>query len=102
MGFVSAAIAFALKDPIANVAGWMFISTRSPFKIGDRIELGTNAGDVIDINVFNFSIMEMGNWVDADDMTGRIIHIPNARVFTEALAIMEKDFILYGMKFLYL
>ena len=59
LGFVSAAIAFALKDPIANVAGWMFISTRSPFKIGDRIELGTNAGDVIDINVFNFSIMEM-------------------------------------------
>ena len=92
MGFVSAAIAFALKDPIANVAGWMFISTRSPFKIGDRIELGTNAGDVIDINVFNFSIMEMGNWVDADDMTGRIIHIPNARVFTESLANYGKGF----------
>tara|TARA_Y100000768_G_scaffold341241_1_gene285600 strand:+ start:1638 stop:2531 length:894 start_codon:yes stop_codon:yes gene_type:complete len=92
LGFVSAAIAFALKDPIANVAGWMFISTRSPFKIGDRIELGTNAGDVIDINVFNFSIMEMGNWVDADDMTGRIIHIPNARVFTESLANYGKGF----------
>ena len=92
LGFVSAAIAFALKDPIANVAGWMFISTRSPFKVGDRIELGTNAGDVIDINVFNFSIMEMGNWVDADDMTGRIIHIPNARVFTESLANYGKGF----------
>ena len=48
--------------------------------------------DVIDINVFNFSIMEMGNWVDADDMTGRIIHIPNARVFTESLANYGKGF----------
>ena len=92
LGFVSAAIAFALKDPIANVAGWMFITTRAPFKIGDRIELENNAGDVIDINLFNFSIMEMGNWVDADDMTGRIIHIPNARVFTGSLANYGKGF----------
>tara|TARA_B100000287_G_scaffold48822_1_gene43337 strand:+ start:139 stop:1095 length:957 start_codon:yes stop_codon:yes gene_type:complete len=92
LGFVSAAIAFALKDPIANVAGWMFITTRAPFKVGDRIELGSNAGDVIDVNLFNFSIMEMGNWVDADDMTGRIIHIPNARVFTESLANYGKGF----------
>tara|TARA_B100000676_G_C17319375_1_gene455899 strand:- start:54 stop:506 length:453 start_codon:yes stop_codon:yes gene_type:complete len=36
--------------------------------------------------------MEMGNWVDADDMTGRIIHIPNARVFTESLANYGKGF----------
>ena len=56
LGFVSAAIAFALKDPIANVAGWMFITTRAPFKVGDRIELGSNAGDVIDVNLFKFSI----------------------------------------------
>ena len=92
LGFVSAAIAFALKDPIANFAGWMFINTRAPFKVGDRIEIGSNAGDVIDINLFNFSIMEMGNWVDADDMTGRIIHIPNARTFTESLANYGKGF----------
>jgi len=70
----------------------MFITTRTPFKIGDRIELGENAGDVIDINVFNFSIMEMGNWVNADDMTGRIIHIPNGRVFTQSLANYGKGF----------
>ena len=92
LGFVSAAIAFALKDPISNFAGWLFISARTPFKVGDRIELGENAGDVIDINVFNFSIMEMGNWVNADDMTGRIIHIPNGKVFTESLANYGKGF----------
>ena len=92
LGFVSAAIAFALKDPISNFAGWMFITTRTPFKIGDRIELGENAGDVIDINVFNFSIMEMGNWVDADDHTGRLIHVPNGIIFTETLANYGRGF----------
>ena len=30
--------------------------------------------------------MEIGNWVDADQSTGRLIHVPNAKVFTEPLA----------------
>ncbi len=44
------------------------------------------AGDVIDIRLFQFSINEIGNWVDADQSTGRIIHIPNGIVFTEPQA----------------
>ena len=27
--------------------------------------------------------MEIGNWVDADQNTGRLIHIPNGKIFTE-------------------
>ena len=45
-----------------------------------------HAGDVIDIRLFQFSINEIGNWVDADQSTGRIIHIPNGIVFTEPQA----------------
>ena len=45
----------------------------------------TTKGDVIDIRVFQFSILEVGNWVDADQSTGRIINIPNGKVFTETM-----------------
>ncbi|MAV64784.1 MAG: mechanosensitive ion channel family protein, partial [Pelagibacteraceae bacterium TMED124] len=80
LGLVSAGIAIALKDPITNITGWLYIIARSPFKIGDRIELGNNAGDVVDITISNFTIMEIGNWVDTNQYTGRLIHIPNGRV----------------------
>ena len=50
---------------------------RRPFKAGDRIEIGPHAGDVIDIRLFRFSLLEIRNWVDADQSTGRIVHIPN-------------------------
>jgi len=92
LGLASAGLAIALKDLITNIAGWIFIIFRQPFTIGDRIQVGVHAGDVIDIRVFQFTIMEIGNWVDADQSTGRIIHIPNGKVFSDSLANYSKGF----------
>jgi len=83
LGLMTAGVAIALKDPIVNMVAWLFILIRQPFKVGDRIQIGEIAGDVIDIRLFQFSLNEIGNWVDADQSTGRIIHIPNGKVFTE-------------------
>ncbi|NNG28003.1 MAG: mechanosensitive ion channel [Ignavibacteriaceae bacterium] len=82
LGLMTAGIAIALKDPIVNIVAWLFILVRQPFKVGDRIQIGDQAGDVIDIRIFQFSLIEIGNWVDADQSTGRVIHIPNGIVFT--------------------
>ena len=92
IGLVSAGIAIALKDALVNLAGWVFIVWRHPFVVGDRIEVGGVAGDVIDQRIFQFTLMEIGNWVQADQSTGRIIHVPNGRVFTDALANYSKGF----------
>jgi small-conductance mechanosensitive channel len=86
LGLVSAGLAIALQDPITDFVGWIFIVWRHPFSLGDRIQIGEHAGDVVDIRYFQFSILEIGNWVDADQSTGRVMHIPNKKVFTEALA----------------
>ncbi len=91
-GLLSAGIAIALRDPLVNLAGWIFIISRRPLEVGDRIQVGEHAGDVIDIRVFQFTLMEIGNWVGADQSTGRIIHIPNGTVFTEPVANYSKGF----------
>lgn len=91
-GLLSAGIAIALKDPLTDLAGWLFILWRKPFDVGDRIQLGVHAGDVIDIRIFQFTIIEIGNWVDADQSTGRILHIPNSKVFMEVLANYSSGF----------
>src|SRR5690554_2741722 len=83
LGLFTAGLAIALKDPLANLAGWFFIIVRHPFVVGDRIKMGEHAGDVIDIRLFQFTILEINNWVDADQSTGRMIHLPNGKVFTE-------------------
>jgi small-conductance mechanosensitive channel len=92
LGLLSAGIAIALKDIIANFVGWVFILWRRPFEIGDRIEIDGQKGDVIDIRIFQFTIIEIGNWVDADQSTGRMIHIPNGYVFTKSMANYTRGF----------
>jgi small-conductance mechanosensitive channel len=92
LGLFTAGLAIALKDPLTNIAGWLFISTRKPFSVGDRVQVGENTGDVIDIRLFQFAILEVGNWVQGDQSTGRIIHIPNGIVFVQAQANYSKGF----------
>ena len=92
LGLLSAGLAIALRDLVADFAGWLFILFRRPFDLGDRIQIGAHAGDVIDRRIFQFSIMEIGNWVAADQSTGRVIHIPNQRVFLEPLANYSAGF----------
>ena len=92
LGLLSAGIAIALKDVVSNFAGWIFIISRRPFSVGDRIQIGNYAGDVIDTRFFQFTLLEIGNWVNADQSTGRIIHIPNGMVLSEVLANYSKGF----------
>lgn len=92
LGLLSAGLAIALKDVVSGMAGWLFILWRRPFEVGDRIQIGDESGDVIDIRIFQFTLMEIGNWVNADQSTGRVIHIPNALVFTRPLANFSKGF----------
>jgi small-conductance mechanosensitive channel len=92
LGLLSAGIAIALKDLLANIAGWLFIMFRKPFTVGDRIQIGQHSGDVIDLRLYQFSILEIGNWVNADQSTGRVIHIPNGKVFTESQANYTQGF----------
>lgn len=92
LGLVSAGIAIALQDPITNLAGWLFILIRRPFKIGDRIQVGQERGDVVDIRPFRFLMLEVGNWVHADQSTGRVLHIPNGSIFKHTIANYDEAF----------
>lgn len=92
LGLLSAGIAIALQIPLVNLAGWFFILWRKPFTVGDRIQIGDVRGDVIDQRLFMFSLMEIGVWVDAEQSTGRVVHVPNGKVFSEALANYTEGF----------
>ncbi|MEA2095153.1 MAG: mechanosensitive ion channel [Candidatus Cloacimonadota bacterium] len=92
LGLVSAGVAIALKDVLANLAGWLYIISRRPFNVGDRVQIGEFAGDVIDQSFFEFTLLEIGNWVHADQSTGRLVHIPNGKIFSQDLANYDKGF----------
>jgi len=91
-GLLSAGIAIALQDPIINFAGWLFILWRRPIRVGDRIQIGGHSGDVVDLRPFRIVLLEIGNWVHADQSTGRVLHIPNGWVFKNSVANYDEAF----------
>ena len=92
LGLIAAGVAIALKDVLVDLAGWLVIVTKPPFQLGDRIQVGEHAGDVVDISVLHFTLNEIGNWVAADQSTGRVVQIPNAKILTEPIANYTAEF----------
>lgn len=87
LGIFSAGLAFAFRDVVASFLGWLIINTQKPFQIGDRIKIGKSIGDVLAVDWFYTTIIEV---IENDNKTygqstGRITHIPNIKVLTEEL-----------------
>lgn len=87
LGIFSAGLAFAFRDVLASFLGWVIINTQKPFGIGDRIKIGKSLGDVLAVDWFYTTIIEV---VENDNKTygqstGRITYIPNIKVLTEQL-----------------
>ncbi len=83
---VAAGLAIALRDPIVDLGGWLYISTRHPLRVGDRIAIAGERGDVVDIGLFVFSLMQLGDGVTGPrQATGRLVLVPNKFIFTNPL-----------------
>jgi len=96
LGLMTAGLAIALNGPITDLFGWAFIVIQHPFAVGDRIEVGEHKGDVIDIRFFKFTMLEIGAWVEADQSTGRVIHVPNGVVFKKEVVNFSQ-----GLKYIW-
>lgn len=91
-GVAGAGIAFALQEVIASIAGWVAISFGNFYSPGDRVQLGGIKGDVIDIGVLRTTLMETGEWVNADLYSGRIVRVANSFVFKQPVFNYSADF----------
>lgn len=80
-GLVGAGLAVALKEPLLAMAGRLGIFVGKMYSVGDRIEIQKMAGDVIDIGFVYTRMMEIGNWVNGDQASGRIVQFSNSLIF---------------------
>lgn len=58
--FLSLILGFALQSPIMSFIAWLYIIFRTPYKVGDRIELNGFKGDVTEINYLDTTLLELG------------------------------------------
>lgn len=88
--FVTAAIAYSLRDTIINFFAGIYIRLAKPFQVEDRIMICNHIGDVVNISNLSFEVLEVDS--DTFQSTGSIVHIPNSKVISEPLINYVKVF----------
>jgi len=83
LGVISVILGFALQAPITSFIGWIYILTKVPYRVGDRIQINMDTGDVISVNYLDTTLWEVGGrHLSTDHPSGRIIKFPNSSVLT--------------------
>ncbi len=81
-GFITAGIAVGLQTILLSVAAYFFIIGRYGIKVGDRITISSVTGDVIDVGLVRFYMMELAGSSGTEmNPTGRVVVFSNAVLF---------------------
>jgi len=79
---IAGALIITGKEVVLSLLGYVNISLSKPFRIGDYIEIGTQNGRVIDIDLLSTKLFEIGM---SGKYTGRRLAVPNAMVLTQTI-----------------
>lgn len=92
IGIFGAGILIVNKEILMNITGWFYVVVRKPFEVGNRIGIMNLYGDVIDIRLMDFTIIETAHPKMGGQSTGRVVHIPNSVLLTQPLSNASKEF----------
>ena len=90
-GLIGAGIAIALQDVFKNFVGGIIVFSSGTYRVGDRIEIDSRFGDVIDIGLMYTTLLEIREWVEGDQATGRLTILPNGKVISGVIHNYTKD-----------
>lgn len=79
-------IVLATKELILCLTGSLLKARSGAFAIGDRIEIGSTRGDVVDQTLLTTRLAEVGSGSTAHKYTGRSVTIPNSLFLSLPLA----------------
>jgi len=80
-----------MKDVTLNFVGWFFIHGSNGFEVGDRIEIEGVKGDVINIGIMRFTLMELNKEFHGDQSTNRLVHFPNHIVVLHKIFVVSQN-----------
>ncbi len=92
ISFISAALTLALREVIFNFFAGIYIKIKKPFTIDDRIEFMDTKGDVVGINTLDFEILEVGDYINGEQSTGKIVNVPNSVALVHSIKNYAKNF----------
>jgi small-conductance mechanosensitive channel len=88
-GLLTAGVAVAMQSVLVSVVGYFFLIGKYGIRVGDRIQIGTVVGEVIDLGLVRMHLMELDNHGPLGP-TGRVVAFANLIVFQAAGGLFKQ------------
>ncbi|GKS60342.1 mechanosensitive ion channel protein MscS [Nitrospira sp.] len=94
---IAAALVLATKELILCVSGAALRAGSKFYSIGDRIQVGTQRGIVLDHDLFATTLLEIGPGQASHLTTGRVVIFPNSLLFSAPIVneTFSKDYVFH-------
>ena len=79
-GLITAGVAVAMQSVLVSIVGYFFLIGKYGIRVGDRVQIGTVTGEVIDLGLVRMHLMELSSQ-GALGATGRVVAFANSIVF---------------------
>jgi len=89
-GLITAGVAVALQNVIVSVVGYFFLIGKFGIRVGDRVQVGTVTGEVVDIGLVRFHLMELSGGTADSEPTGRVVAFSNSVVFQSTAGLFKQ------------
>jgi small-conductance mechanosensitive channel len=86
-GLLTAGVAVAMQSVLVSIVGYFFLVGKYGLRVGDRVQIGTVTGEVIDLGLVRLHLMELGS---QHGPTGRIVALANSVVFQASGGIFKQ------------
>jgi small-conductance mechanosensitive channel len=88
-GLITAGIAVAMQSVLVSIVGYFFLIGKYGIRVGDRVQIGEVAGEVIDLGLVRMYLMELGG-KGAMGPTGRVVAFANSVVFQVSSGLFKQ------------
>jgi small-conductance mechanosensitive channel len=89
-GLITAGVAVALQNVIISMVGYFFLIGKFGIRVGDRVQVSGVTGEVVDIGLVRFHLMEVGSGGTDSQPTGRVVAFSNSIVFQPAAGLFKQ------------
>jgi small-conductance mechanosensitive channel len=89
-GLLTAGVAVALQNVILSVAGYFFLIGKYGIRVGDRVQVAGVTGEVVDIGIVRFHLLELGSGGTDAQPSGRVVAFSNSVVFQPTSSVFRQ------------
>ena len=89
-GLLTAGVAVALQNVILSVAGYFFLIAKYGIRVGDRVQIAGVTGEVVDIGLVRFHLLELGSGGTDAQPSGRVVAFSNSVVFQPTAGVFKQ------------